>query len=264
VLLLCQRQPSGKYPITTPAWFTRLTQLPADVAAPTATIKQVVQSSLEAEYNTVVASGATTSVADASKCLREYVETVLCAPLQQRVDAAIAEPESKVKELALLTERLLDADWWYPNALVAPMQEVYAAKLLEEVRMADLDELRQVAERQLDDDLRIYSAIHDKEKHKPEYAELAAEVEQLESEIRSKQGAKPRQPSLVAGKDDAPLSVSQVKAHAADAHASYVAHALCFLLVSEVAMNAVRTARALSRTCQHLICDLLLPVQSHI
>jgi hypothetical protein len=95
--------------------------------------------------------------------------------------------------------------------------------------MADLDELRQLAERQLDDDLRIYSAIHDMEKNKPGYAELAAEVEQLESEIRSKQGAKPRQPALVVGSDDAPLTVSQVKAHAADAHASYVAHALCLL-----------------------------------
>jgi hypothetical protein len=229
VRMLCQRRTSGECTIATPAWIIHLDQLRADVPFPTGAIKQEVRSTLDAEYNAGVSFGAVTGAADATKCLREHVEAVLCTMLQRLVDAAVADPEREVQELTFITERLLDVEWWYPNALVVPMQEVYAAKILEEVRMANLDELQEVADRQLEDDLRIYSAIHDKERNKPEYSVLAAEVEQLESNVRVKQGTKPRQPVLVAGSDDAPLSVSQVKAHAADAHAAYVAHSICLV-----------------------------------
>jgi WD40 repeat protein len=228
--MLCELQRRGTPKVTMPVWITHLDQLPHE-AISTIAIQHDIRSSLEAEYNATIASGSVT-VADASKCLREHVEAVLCKPLQQLVDAAIADPKRNTTELSELTKRMLDASWWYPKAMVDPMQEVYTAKLLEEVRMADLDKLRRVAERQLDDDLKIYSAIHEKERHKPEYAELAAEVKKLELDIYSKQRTKPLQ--LVAGVAcDVPLSVAQVKAHAADAHAAYVISTRLFVNSAE-------------------------------
>lgn len=218
VSALCKRLRLGGSKFGLYSWITLLDQLPTD-AIPLGKIKIEVQASLDAEYSMAIASSSSATVSDASTCLRQHIEAMLCKPLQSLVDAATADPKcSAAQELSELTEKLLDAEWWYPQAVIAPMHEVYASKLLEEVRTADLDTLRRVAEHQLDDDLKIYSAIHDKERNKPEYAEFAAEVKQLEAEIRAKHKVKPLQPSM--GEDEnAGLSVAQVKAHAADAHA---------------------------------------------
>ena len=88
-------------------------------------------------------------------------------PLQRLADIADGD-------LGCVTGCLSDPDWWYPRSFIDPVISKYGEMLQQEVEDADLAHHQARAREVMLADNRIYSEIHDKEKKKPKYAELAA------------------------------------------------------------------------------------------
>lgn len=178
----------------------------------------VIKMNILAEYEKAQASGVSNSVA--AKCFKEHFSGVLDLPLQVIAD----DTKKQRKVLPLVTALLNDEKWWYHKAVIAPVQEVYAEKLLEQIKAANegnqLEELRKIAQEKLKDDLTIYAAIRLKETHKAGYKELAEHLSELEMSIRKKRdNEKPLQP--IPEGSDGILTVAQAKAQAADASHKY-------------------------------------------
>jgi Ras family protein A len=117
---LCHRLRGHMSKHTAVAWISALYQLDLACINPDM-IAAHIAGSLRDEYTHASAEGA--AAAEAAACLKSHVEAVLCEPLQQLVD--LVDPKQRSKELSSLTSRLLAPDWWYPAAVVAPMESVY-------------------------------------------------------------------------------------------------------------------------------------------
>eukprot|EP00035_Acanthoeca_spectabilis_P036717 m.41292 g.41292 ORF g.41292 m.41292 type:complete len:1105 (+) comp8196_c0_seq1:178-3492(+) len=157
----------------------------------------------------------------AAECFKQHLHGMLDLPLQTLTD----DSKKRKKYIPTVCKLLDDPKWWYSVAVIDPIQEVYAEKLLEEIRTANqgnrLEELRKKAENSLKDDLSIYTAIRFKETHADGYTELAEFLHRLEMQIREKyHNVKPLQP-VADGTDDTIMTVAQAKAHAARAHPQY-------------------------------------------
>jgi Ras family protein A len=116
---LCLRLRKHESKHTAAAWITALDQLEPACIVPEL-IASCVAKTLRDEYQTATRNGAT--AAEAAVCLKSHVEAVLCEPLQQLVD--LDDPKRRAKELSSLTSKLLLPDWWYPAAVVKPMETV--------------------------------------------------------------------------------------------------------------------------------------------
>lgn len=157
----------------------------------------------------------------AAECFKQHLHGMLDLPLQTLTD----DSKKRKKYIPTVCKLLDDPKWWYSVAVIDPIQEVYAEKLLEEIRTANqgnrLEELRKKAENSLKDDLSIYTAIRFKETHADGYTELAEFLHRLEMQIREKyHNVKPLQP-VADGTDDTIMTVAQAKAHAARCHPQY-------------------------------------------
>ena len=102
---LCLRLRKHESKHTAAAWIAALDQLEPACIVPES-IALCVAKTLRDEFQAAV-------------CLKSHVEAVLCEPLQQLVDL-----DDPAKELSSLTSKLLLPDWWYPAAVVKPMESV--------------------------------------------------------------------------------------------------------------------------------------------
>jgi small GTP-binding protein len=116
---LCLRLRKHESKHTAAAWIAALDQLEPACIVPES-IAWCVANTLRGEYQTATGNGAT--AAEAAACLKSHVEAILCEPLQQLVD--LDDPKRRAKELSSLTSKLLLPDWWYPAAVVKPMESV--------------------------------------------------------------------------------------------------------------------------------------------
>jgi len=116
---LCLRLRTHESKHTAAAWIAALDRLEPVCIVPES-IASRVANTLREEYQDAMTDRA--AAAEAAACLKSHVEAVLCEPLQQLVD--LDDPKRRTKDLSSITSKLLLPDWWYPAAVVKPMETV--------------------------------------------------------------------------------------------------------------------------------------------